>query len=596
MPTFSELLRDYIERTGISDSELARSVGVRRQTIFRWKEGLVARPRHRDDVLRVAKRLRLSDDERDGLLLAAGFPPENVDFVPVKPVSSDDVVGEQSVSEQLVSEQLVSEQPVSEQSISESVAGEKIDDQAISNKQYATESPSEPRTIWPSRWPRLAWIGLAALLVLLGVAVAPVLRATLTAEDEASAIRAAEGETLLLVAQFVGYVEDSFNVAGRIDEALVSQIEAAGLADVRATAWPRTLTSASAAKTVLRETGATLIIWGEYDSGRVRVNFTLDEENNPTWERLLTAQDDLPTVINVDVPQQVQALALITLGRLYRSQDDYERAIAAFQRALVLEIGDKETTAAVYALLGSVHERLTPADANQAVEAYSQAISLNPMLTLARYNRGTIFLNRYLAQPGDTADLDRAIADFTRTISMNSGYAPAYLNRGTAYYDRKEPGDLEAAIDDLTRAIELDNSLFRAYYNRALARIRLDEAGWRDDLTKVLALSPDFALAYNALCWGNALDQQPEQALPHCNEAVARDETGASRDSRGIIYAQLGRTDEAIAELEAYVAWLKTLSPEFYESYNGPLVEGWIASLEASENPFDEETLATLRR
>ena len=67
MPTFSELLRDYMLRTGISDSELARSVGVRRQTIFRWKEGLVARPRQRDDVLRVASRLRLSDDERDGL-------------------------------------------------------------------------------------------------------------------------------------------------------------------------------------------------------------------------------------------------------------------------------------------------------------------------------------------------------------------------------------------------------------------------------------------------------------------------------------------------------------------------------------------------
>ena len=581
MPTFSELLRNYIERTGISDSELARSVGVRRQTIFRWKEGLVARPRHRDDVLRVAGRLRLSDDERDGLLLAAGFPPENADFVPVEPVGSENAIGEQSVSEQ---------------SVSEPVAGEKIDDQAVSNKQYTTESLNEPRGTSRSRWPRLAWIGLAALLVLLGVAVVPALRSNSSAGEDPSATHAAEGETLLLVAQFVGYADDSFNVAGRIGEALTSQIEAAGLAETRATAWSGTLTSESAAKAVLQETGATLLIWGEYDSGRVRVNFTLEEENNPTWERLLTAQDDLPTVINIDVPQQVQALALITLGRLYREQESYERAAAAFERALVLDIDDKETSAAVYALLGSVYERLTPADTNQAVEAYSQAIGLNPMLTLARYNRGTIFLNRYLTRTYDTADLDRAIADFRRTISMNSDYAPAYLNRGTAYYERKEPGDLEAAIDDLSRAIELDDSLFRAYYNRALARIRLDRAGWREDLTQVLALNPDFASAYNALCWGNMLDQQPEQALPYCDEAVDRDPTGASRDSRGMVYAQLGRTDEAITELEAYLAWLETLSPPLYSAYNGPLVEEWIASLRTGENPFDSETLAALRQ
>ena len=39
MPTFSQLLKQYAERSGISDAELARAVGVRRQTIFRWKEG-----------------------------------------------------------------------------------------------------------------------------------------------------------------------------------------------------------------------------------------------------------------------------------------------------------------------------------------------------------------------------------------------------------------------------------------------------------------------------------------------------------------------------------------------------------------------------
>ena len=165
----------------------------------------------------------------------------------------------------------------------------------------------------------------------------------------------------------------AFNVAGRVDRG-------AGPRKSRRRAWtacalalgqPRSRANPSPRRW-LQETGAALIIWGEYDSGRVRVNFTLDEEDNPTWERLLTAQDDLPTVINVDVPQQVQALALLTLGRLYREQGDYEDAIAAFERALRLDLEDEETLAAVHFYLGTVYERLEPPDFASATEAYGK--------------------------------------------------------------------------------------------------------------------------------------------------------------------------------------------------------------------------------
>ena len=82
MRTFAELLTEYTRRTGVNDSELARSIGVQRQTIFRWKEGTVARPRFREDVLRIATKLRLTPVERDELLLAAGFPPEHMSLPP----------------------------------------------------------------------------------------------------------------------------------------------------------------------------------------------------------------------------------------------------------------------------------------------------------------------------------------------------------------------------------------------------------------------------------------------------------------------------------------------------------------------------------
>ena len=70
---------------------------------------------------------------------------------------------------------------------------------------------------------------------------------------------------------------------------------------------------------------------------------------------------------------------------------------------------------------------------------------------------------------------------------------------------------------------------------------------------------------------------------------------GSSRDGRGIAYAQLGRTDEAIVEFEAYLAWLRTRPAPYFERYNGPLIESWIEALKQGEQPFTQEVLDSLR-
>ena len=81
MESFGQLLNQHIQRLGISDTELARAIGVSRQTIFRWREGVTGRPRRREDVLAIADKLRLTPAERDTLLLAAGFRPQAVAIV-----------------------------------------------------------------------------------------------------------------------------------------------------------------------------------------------------------------------------------------------------------------------------------------------------------------------------------------------------------------------------------------------------------------------------------------------------------------------------------------------------------------------------------
>ena len=137
---------------------------------------------------------------------------------------------------------------------------------------------------------------------------------------------------------------------------------------------------------------------------------------------------------------------------------------------------------------------------------------------------------------------------------------------------------------------------YRPYYHRGLARLRSGVEGWDTDLQQALTLEPGYVWALNALCWGYGLTRQPEKGLPFCEEAVANDATGASRDGRAIVYAQLGRNEEAADDLAAYVTWVKATYPEFFAKFHGPEAEHWQAELEAGRNPFDDAVLAKLRQ
>jgi len=151
-------------------------------------------------------------------------------------------------------------------------------------------------------------------------------------------------------------------------------------------------------------------------------------------------------------------------------------------------------------------------------------------------------------------------------------------------------------VKDFSRAIELAPDAPEAYFNRGLAYFRQGERDlWLSDLEQVLALNPDEAGVYNALCWAYALDREPDQALSFCDKAVALDQTGFSQDSRGIVYAELGRHADAAADFEAFLSWLRQQPAGEYARY-GPKREAWIDALQAGRNPFDAATLERLRR
>jgi tetratricopeptide (TPR) repeat protein len=410
-------------------------------------------------------------------------------------------------------------------------------------------------------------------------------------------VMAAPGETLLVVAQFANYAgEAGYNVAGRIQEALAAQVKAAKLADTRVAVWPEVLAEPTAATPVISATQAAMVIWGEYDSGRVRVSFALpDGREMLGWQRLLNTPAELATIINLDAPREVQALALIAVGKLYRDAGRLDEAKAAFAQALAQQPSEADTVATLAFYLGYLYAAGQPPQLDQAIDLYGQTIELRPEWVNARYNRGVAFLDRY-GQDGDAADLERAIEDLSAVLAARPRTVDATLNRGIAYYTRNGEGDLARALADFDAAIAADDRSPRAFYNRGLARIRADDrAGWEADLSKTLDLAPTDAAATYAFCWGYALDALPDAGLPYCEQAAGADPSGATHDARGLVYAELGRLQEAASDLERYLAWLRGQPPAWYRIYNGPLYAELLARLAAGENPVDGEVLARLR-
>jgi tetratricopeptide (TPR) repeat protein len=445
---------------------------------------------------------------------------------------------------------------------------------------------------------------------------------------------AGDGETLIVVGRFVNYVGGSsgYNVAGRVQEALERELEAARLPGARVGLWPEEIRDQGAAEAVGQRARAAVVIWGEYDSGRVLTRFTIPEvysgADERQWEELVASPSDLSATINSTLPGEVRYVALLTLGQLYADGEDFDRARAVLDQAIARPPAEPEALATLYFYLGYVYQVGESANLDQAIHYYSQALALNPESTAAYHNRGVAYLGL-----GRSADLGQAIEDLTRVIAARPDDAAAYTNRGVAYLTRDGPNDVARALEDLSRAIELAPDAPKAYINRAAAYLQRNQAGdgarviedssraielmpeapgpylnrglaylqagqrdeWLADFERVLTLEPDHAGAYNALCWAYALDRQPELALPYCEQAVILDPSGYSHDSRGVVYAELGRLEEAAGEFEIFLDWLRG-QPESLYRRHGPTREEWLGALKAGRNPIGPETLEQLRR
>jgi len=122
----------------------------------------------------------------------------------------------------------------------------------------------------------------------------------------------------------------------------------------------------------------------------------------------------------------------------------------------------------------------------EAVDAFTNAIELNPQYAVAYGNRGVAY--------GDLGNYQQAIKDYNKAIELNSKDADAYYNRGVAY---SELGNHQQAINDYNKAIQLNPQYADAYINRGNAYTDLGNYQQAiNDYKKAIQLNPKDAKAY----------------------------------------------------------------------------------------------------
>jgi tetratricopeptide (TPR) repeat protein len=219
----------------------------------------------------------------------------------------------------------------------------------------------------------------------------------------------------------------------------------------------------------------------------------------------------------------------------------------------------------------------TRGDFDMAIEDFTEAIRLDPDMSLAYLQRGKALIARQakitaidedfefgwiVGKRDKTADDDRALADLTKAIELSPNLFAAWKYRGGLYIEIRE---YDKAIADHTQRVRLDPDSAGAYMSRGIAYTgKGDYDKAIADYDRAVKLNPDFASAYNNR--GNAYRNKGDydRAIADYNQAIKLDPNLAKTyANRGVAYYDKGDYDRAIAD---YTQAIK-LDPNYAVAY-----------------------------
>jgi Flp pilus assembly protein TadD len=243
-----------------------------------------------------------------------------------------------------------------------------------------------------------------------------------------------------------------------------------------------------------------------------------------TYSRNKVWQNDEAFWTDVIKKDKSNHYANYSLALFYYEQQDYERAIGFYDRAIQKFDNDFE----YYTNRGACYVKLK--ETTKAIDDFARAIDLNPKNAYAYNNRGSLFLQ--------IGDIRNAFIDFQIATQIDSNYADAKANfektkmlqttisntsTSTEYSPEKSQlfndigvkkamnGDIENALPDFNKAVLLDSLNVNAFKNRGNAYASLkkfDEAML--DYNKVLKFNPyDAGIFMNI---GNIKHQQNDKS------------------------------------------------------------------------------------
>ena len=146
----------------------------------------------------------------------------------------------------------------------------------------------------------------------------------------------------------------------------------------------------------------------------------------------------------------------------------------------------------------------------EALEAFENAIELDPELAQAHFNKGLVL--------SDLSRLDDAIASYATAVQLDPAYAEAHFRLGQAWYGK---GQVQECIEALQRAVEIEPSHAPAHLS--LGQILFTEGRARESvaaLQNAVQADPELADAHLALgnVWGALGDV--DEAIKAFGEAV----------------------------------------------------------------------------
>jgi tetratricopeptide (TPR) repeat protein len=171
---------------------------------------------------------------------------------------------------------------------------------------------------------------------------------------------------------------------------------------------------------------------------------------------------------------------LIASGEAFLKDHNNDQAIAAYTQAISLD----PQNARAYALRSWAYDGNH--NKTNSGEDAREAVILDPSVALGHVMLASAYL--------DTGEPDRALGEANRAINLDARLAVAYSERGLVYDAKK---DYDQAIVDSTKAIEIDPKLAVAYNNRGSAYYhKQDYDRAIADYTKAIEIDPKDPDAY----------------------------------------------------------------------------------------------------